>query len=99
MAGHVPKYAKGLTMNVEKIYKALDIKNKMVIEKTCPTVELDGYTWYDTTQYGFYDEKLYLYSRGILVVHPVVFALVRFLEQKPMIRELPADPKRALKRC
>jgi hypothetical protein len=86
-------------MDIRAIYRTLDIKNKMVIEKTCPKVELDGYTWYDTTYYGFNDEKRYLQSRGILVVHSLVFSLVRFVEQTPVKAEPPTDPKRALKRC
>lgn len=67
-------------MDTRPIYKALDIKNKMLIEKTCPKVCLDDVYWYDTTQYGFHDEKRYLQSRGILIIHPVAFALVRFKE-------------------
>lgn len=83
--------------NIPAIYRALDIKNRSLIQRTCPVVDLDGFTWYDTTQYGFHGEKLYLLSRGVIVLHPVNSALIRFPDAKPEPKQMSFDFKRLLK--
>ena len=75
----LPSQQTGGHMKTDVIYKALDIKNKTLIQKTCPTTVIDGVEWYDTSEYVFSGERLYLESRGIIVIHPVNTFLVRFL--------------------
>lgn len=82
----------------DALYHALDIKNKAVIELTCPEVELDGLRWYDTTDYGFIHERFYLLSRGLIAIHPVNTQLVRFPSYVPPLYEKPVpDPRRLLR--
>ena len=84
-------------MKVETICQALDIKNRNKIQATCPEIILDGVVWYDTSKYGFSDEKLYLQSRGLIVIFPTNFMLVRFKEEVKQEPSQDGNPKRLLR--
>ena len=84
--------------NTSAIARAIEIKNRLVIIKTCPVIDLDGTKWYDTTDYGFTQEKLFLSMVGVLIYHPVNCALVRFKEAKVDNTPPPvSDPRRVLR--
>jgi len=84
-------------MNTETIYRALDIKNRRKIQAVCPEIILDGMVWYDTSEFGFFDEKLYLQSRGLIVIFPTNFMLVRFKEEVKPEPDQSGDAKRLLR--
>lgn len=84
-------------MYIPALYRRLDIKNSHRIKAACPLVSLDGFDWYDTSEFGFMDEILYLSSRGVIALHPGNASLVRFVESKPVQAQLSLDFKRLLR--
>ena len=84
-------------MDTRNIYKALDLKHRDIVKMLCPVVTVDGEDWYDTSGIYLTDTRLYLESRGILIINPNNCALWRLKHEAHQLADTrPSDARRAL---
>lgn len=67
-------------MDMNLLYRSLDQKHIALVKLCCESVVIDNVPWYDTTGKFLEDTRLYLVSRGLLIVHPVNCVLWRIKE-------------------